>query len=249
MVTLKSAAEIEEMKIAGQFVAACHKRVAEMIRPGITTQEINDEVERLIVKAGGSAPTLGYNGYPYATCTSVNDVIAHGFPNSKPLQQGDIVTVDIVAELNGWVGDSAWTYAVGPISEEAEKLMRVAKECMYIGIERATVGSRIGDVVHAIQQHAEQNGFGVVRDLLAHGVGRSMHEEPNFPHVGSPGKGFRLKEGMVITIEPMLNEGTYRMTIDDDGWTARTADGKLSAQYEHTIAITKAGPVILTAQE
>lgn len=248
MVILKSRAEIEEMRKAGRIVAAFHQAITDMIRPDITTLDIESFAVRFLKENGAKAYTIGYNGYPFATCASVNDVIAHGFPSGKPLKEGDIVKIDIVAETDGWIGDSAWCYAVGEVSEEARNLMRVTKECLYLGIEKAVVGNRIGDVMHAVQTHAERNGFSVVRDLLGHGVGREMHEEPNYPHVGNPGKGFRLKEGMVFTIEPMLNAGTALMTIDADGWTARTADGSLSAQYEHTIAITADGPVILTAQ-
>ncbi|WP_028612512.1 type I methionyl aminopeptidase [Paenibacillus harenae] len=246
MVQLKSASEIAEMRKAGALVAACHKQVSAMIRPGVTTLAINDAVERFIRSMGGSSPTKGYKGFPYATCASVNDVIAHGFPSRVPLASGDIVTIDVVAEFGGWVGDSAWSYAVGDVSESAKRLMRVARECMSIGIDKAVVGNRIGDVMHAVQTHAEKNGYSVVRDLLGHGVGRSMHEEPNYPHVGKPDHGFRLKEGMVLTIEPMINAGAPQMFVEADDWTARTVDGELSAQYEHTIAITADGPVILT---
>ncbi|WP_028560425.1 type I methionyl aminopeptidase [Paenibacillus pinihumi] len=249
MITLKSPRQIEEMKQAGRMVADCHKEIAAMIRPGITTLEINDYVERRLAEMGGSQFTKGYNGYEYAICASVNDVIAHGFPDKKPLRSGDIVKIDIVAIADGWIGDSCWCYAVGDISPEAQRLMQITKECMDLGISQAVAGNRLGDVQHAIQQHAEAHGYSVVRDLLGHGVGRELHEEPNYPHVGLPGKGVRLKEGMVFTIEPMLNEGTYEMKIDADGWTARTADGRLSAQYEHTIAITKDGPLVLTSQD
>ncbi|CAG7609639.1 Methionine aminopeptidase 1 [Paenibacillus solanacearum] len=248
MIILKSRAEIEEMRRAGHIVAAFHRAIADMIRPGITTLDIESFAVRFLKENGAKAYTIGYNGYPFATCASVNDVIAHGFPSQIPLKEGDIVKIDIVAEADGWIGDSAWCYAVGEVSEEARNLMRVTKECLYRGIEKAVIGNRIGDVMHAVQTHAEQNGFSVVRDLLGHGVGREMHEEPNYTHIGTPGKGFRLKEGMVFTIEPMLNAGTALMTVDADGWTARTADGSLSAQYEHTIAITADGPIILTAQ-
>ncbi|UKS29553.1 type I methionyl aminopeptidase [Paenibacillus sp. HWE-109] len=248
MIILKSRAEIEEMRKAGGIVAAFHQTIAGMIRPGVTTLDIESFAVRFLKDNGAKAYTIGYNGYPFATCASVNDVIAHGFPNRKPLKEGDIVTIDIVAEADGWIGDSAWCYAVGEVSEEARKLMQVTKESLYLGIDKAVVGNRIGDVMHAVQTHAERNGFSVVLDLLGHGVGREMHEEPNYTHVGNPGKGFRLKEGMVLTIEPMLNAGKALMTIDADGWTARTADGSLSAQYEHTIAITADGPIILTAQ-
>ncbi|MEK5643424.1 type I methionyl aminopeptidase [Paenibacillus rhizosphaerae] len=249
MITLKSKAEIEQMRKAGRIVAAFHQAIAGMIRPGVTTLDIELFAVRFLKENNARAYTVGYNGYPYAICASVNDVIAHGFPSPKPLKEGDIVTIDIVAEADGWIGDSAWSYAVGEVSEEARNLMRVTKECLYLGIEKAVVGNRIGDVMHAVQSHAERNGYSVVRDLLGHGVGREMHEEPNYPHVGKPGKGFRLKEGMVMTIEPMINAGKAFMTVDADGWTARTADGSLSAQYEHTIAITADGPIILTEQK
>lgn len=248
MIILKSPKEIEEMKRANEIVADCHREIAKLIRPGITTLEINDFVAKHITKLGGKQFTKGYNGFPAETCASVNDVVAHGFPNRTPLKEGDVAKIDIVAEYDGWFGDSAWCYAIGNISETARKLMDVTKECLYLGIEQAVPGNRLGDVTSVIQAHAESNGFSVVRDLLGHGVGRSLHEEPNFEHVGHAGKGVRLKEGMVLTIEPMINEGTFRITIDDDEWTARTADGKLSAQYEHTIAITADGPLILTAQ-
>jgi len=248
MIILKSAREIEEMKSAGQIVADCHREVAKLIKPGITTQEINDFVAKHIIKLGAKQFTKGYNGFPAETCASVNDVVAHGFPGKKPLQEGDLLKLDIVAEYDGWFGDSCWTYAVGQISPEAERLMKVTKECLDIGISKVLPGNRLGDVTSAIQQHAESNGFSVVRDLLAHGVGRSLHEDPNFEHIGVAGKGVRLREGMVFTIEPMINQGTFRITIDEeDGWTARTADGKLSAQFEHTLALTENGPLVLTA--
>ncbi|MNO39283.1 Methionine aminopeptidase 1 [compost metagenome] len=248
MIILKSPREIEEMKKANQIVADCHREVAKLIKPGITTKEINDFVAKHIIKLGGKQFTKGYHGFPAETCTSVNDVVAHGFPSSKPLQSGDLLKLDIVAECDGWFGDSCWCYAIGEISPEAEKLQRVTKECLEIGITKALPGNRLGDITSAIQQHAESNGYSVVRDLLAHGIGRTLHEEPSYEHIGVAGKGIRLREGMVFTIEPMINEGTFRITIDDDEWTARTADGKLSAQFEHTIALTADGPLILTAQ-
>lgn len=246
MIILKSPREIEEMRPASQIVADCYREVVKLIEPGITTREINDFV-RHITKLGGKQFTKGYNGFPAETCISVNDVVAHGIPSNQVLMDGDLLKLDIVVEYDGWFGDSCWCYAVGNIRPEAQKLMKVTKECLDLGIARALPGGRLGDITSAIQQHAEANGFSVVRDLLAHGIGRSLHEEPSYEHIGIAGKGIRLKEGMVFTIEPMINEGTFRITIDDDQWTARTADGKLSAQYEHTIAITQDGPLILTA--
>ncbi|MDO3411609.1 type I methionyl aminopeptidase [Saccharibacillus sp. CPCC 101409] len=248
MIILKSKHEIEAIRKACQVVAECHRTIAPLIEPGITTNDLERIFEEVMQKHGAKPFQKGYRGYRYATCASVNDVIAHGFPSDKPLEAGDIVTIDTVAELDGWLGDSAWSYAVGQISPTAEKLMRVTKECLDLGIRQARPDNRLGDVTNAVQQHAESNGFGVVRDLLAHGIGRNLHEPPTYMHVGKPGKGVRLKEGMVLTVEPMITEGTYEMIIDPDGWTARTLDGRLAAQYEHTIAITADGPQILTAQ-
>ncbi|WP_334071751.1 MULTISPECIES: type I methionyl aminopeptidase [Paenibacillus] len=247
MIMLKSPREIEEMKAASQIVADCHREVAKLIEPGITTLEINNFVAKHIIKLGGKQFTKGYNGFPAETCASVNDVVAHGFPSSRPLQEGDLLKLDIVAEYGGWFGDSCWCYTIGKPSPAVERLLKVTKECLELGIAQAIPGNRLGDITSAIQKHAESHGYSVVRDLLAHGIGRSLHEEPSYEHVGVAGKGVRLKEGMVFTIEPMINEGTFRISIDADGWTARTADGKLSAQYEHTVALTADGPLILTA--
>jgi methionyl aminopeptidase len=248
MITIKTKEQIEKMKKAGAILAACHKEIAKMIRPGITSWEIDQFVERFLAKHGATPEQKGYRGYEYATCASVNDVICHGFPSKNPLQDGDIVTIDMVVNLDGWLADSAWSYAVGTVSEEAGKLLKVTKESLYKGIEKAVIGNRIGDISHAIQTYAEAQGFSVVRDFIGHAIGQNIHEEPQVPHFGPPGRGVRLKEGMVITIEPMLNIGKYFAKVDLDGWTARTVDGSLSAQYEHTIAITSQGPLILTEQ-
>lgn len=248
MIILKSKDEIQYMKKAGEILAACHREIAKMIRPGIQTQEIDAFAESFMKKHGATPEQKGYNGYPYATCASVNDVICHGFPGKYALKDGDIVTIDMVVNLDGWLADSAWSYAVGNVSEQAQKLLDVTKTSLYKGIEKAVIGNRIGDISNAIQVYAEGEGFSVVREFIGHGIGQEMHEEPQVPHYGPAGRGPRLKEGMVITIEPMLNVGTYRSKLDSDGWTARTQDGKLSAQYEHTIAITADGPVILTEQ-
>lgn len=248
MITIKSEREIQLMAEAGKLLAATHREIAKMIKPGITTWEIEEFVDKYLAEHGATPEQKGYEGYKYATCASVNEVICHGFPNKKPLKEGDIVTIDMVVNLNGGLADSAWSYAVGEISTEAQHLLDVTKESMYRGIAAATVGNRLGDIGHAIQSYAEAEGLSVVRDFTGHGIGKTMHEEPMVLHYGKPGKGMRLKEGMVITIEPMLNIGTWHMKIDRDGWTARTADGKLSAQYEHTLVITKDGPVILTEQ-
>ncbi|KAA8785831.1 type I methionyl aminopeptidase [Paenibacillus amylolyticus] len=248
MITIKTKEQIEQMRKAGEILAACHREIAKLIRPGITTQEIDQFAEAFMKKNGAIPEQKGYNGYPYATCASVNDVICHGFPGKYVLKDGDIVTIDMVVNLDGWLADSAWSYAVGNVSPEAQHLLDVTKNSLYKGIEFAIVGNRIGDISHAIQTYAEGEGLSVVREFIGHGIGEKMHEEPQVPHYGPPHRGPRLKEGMVITIEPMLNIGTFRSKLDSDGWTARTLDGSLSAQYEHTIAITADGPVILTAQ-
>jgi len=249
MIVLKSKREIEQMKKAGEILVGCHKMIAKMIKPGITTLEINQKVEAYLAEMGATPEQKGYRDYPYATCASINDEICHGFPRNEPLKKGDIVTIDMVVNYNGALADSAWTYAVGEVSAELQKLMDVTKKALYIGIEQAKVGNRIGDIGFAIQQYVEEHGFSVVRDFIGHGIGKVIHEKPEVPHFGLAGKGPRIKEGMVFTIEPMVNMGDYKMKMDNNGWTARTIDGKHSAQYEHTIAITKEGPVILTDQD
>ncbi|UQD51188.1 type I methionyl aminopeptidase [Bacillus methanolicus] len=249
MIVLKSPREIEMMKKSGEILAACHKELAKIIKPGITTWEIENFVDQFLKEHGAVPEQKGYKGYQYATCASINDEVCHGFPRKDPLKEGDIVTVDMVVNYNGALADSAWTYAVGNVSPKTEKLLEVTKEALYKGIEQAKIGNRIGDIGHAIQTYVESEGFSVVRDFIGHGIGSVIHEKPDVPHFGLPGKGPRIKEGMVFTIEPMVNEGTYHTQMDDNGWTARTIDGKNSAQYEHTIAITKDGPIILTDQD
>jgi methionyl aminopeptidase len=246
MIILKTKEQIQKMRNAGKLLAACHQEIEKRIQPGISTWDIECFVEEYLRTHGATPEQKGYHGYPYATCASVNDVICHGFPNRQALKEGDIVTIDMVVNLDGWLADSAWSYGVGNLSEEAARLLTVTKESLFKGIEQAVIGNRIGDISHAIQTYAEANGFSVVREFIGHGIGENMHEEPEVPHFGPPGKGPRLKEGMVITIEPMLNVGSYHAKIDQDGWTARTVDGSLSAQYEHTLAITAEGPLILT---
>ena len=248
MIMLKTEREIMYMKEAGTVLASCHKEIAKMISPGITTWEIDRFVENYLDRHKAKPEQKGYKGYKYATCAAINDEICHGFPRKKPLESGDIVTIDMVVNLNGWLADSAWSYAVGDISHEAETLMKVTKEALYTGIAKAKVGNRIGDIGHAIQSYAESKGYSIVREFVGHGIGRDIHENPQVLHFGHPGRGPRIEEGMVFTIEPMINIGSPECTIDDNGWTARTEDGKLSAQYEHTIAITKEGPLILTEQ-
>lgn len=249
MIVIKTSEEIAKMKKAGEVLAACHRELRTFIRAGVTTLEIDRFAEEFMKNNGATPEQKGYHGYPFATCASVNDVICHGFPSEKALVDGDIVTIDMVVNLDGWLADSAWSYAVGNVSETSQKLLDVTKESLYKGIEQAVVGNRIGDISHAIQVYAEAQGFSVVRDFIGHGIGQKMHEEPQVPHYGPPNRGTRLKAGMVLTIEPMLNTGKYHSKIDEDGWTARTVDGGLSAQYEHTLAITDEGPIILTEQK
>lgn len=249
MITLKSAREIEAMHESGKLLASIHVQLRDFIKPGITTLDIDRFVQEKIELAGGIASQIGYSGYEFATCTSVNDEICHGFPTNRVLKSGDLVKVDFCIELNGGLSDSCWSYAVGELSLEHAQLMKDTHEAMMLGIEQAVIGNRIGDIGHAIQTFAEAKGYGVVRDFIGHGLGPTIHEEPAVPHYGKPGKGLRLKEGMTITIEPMITMGTWQMNMDANGWTARTRDGGYCAQYEHTLAITKEGPILLTNQD
>ncbi|BBH21756.1 methionine aminopeptidase [Paenibacillus baekrokdamisoli] len=246
MIIIKTKEEINNMRKAGIILASCHKEIAKLIKPGISTNEIDQFAEKFMLEHGATPEQKGYNGYRFATCASINDVICHGFPSETALKDGDIVTIDMVVNLNGWLADSAWSYAVGSVAPEAQRLLNVTEESLYKGIAQAVIGNRIGDISHAIQTYAEAEGFSVVREFIGHGIGSIMHEEPQVPHYGPPGRGPRLKEGMVLTIEPMLNAGEWKSKLDSDGWTARTIDGRLSAQYEHTLAITEDGPFILT---
>jgi methionyl aminopeptidase len=246
VIVIKSRHEINIMREAGKVIAECHAALKDFIKPGITTLDIDRFVEEFIVKHNMIPAQKGYKGYPFAACTSVNDVICHGFPSNYRLQDGDIITVDMVTLYKGLHADSAWSYAVGNISDEAAHLLKVTEEALYKGIEQAVIGNQISDIGHAIQTYVEAQGLSVVRDYIGHGIGRQMHESPEVLHYGPPHKGPRIKKGMTFTIEPMVNIGTYETKLDDDGWTARTADGSLSTQYEHTIAITDNGPEILT---
>ncbi len=249
MITRKSRREIDAMKESGALLASIHERLRDFIQPGITGHEIDQFVENIINENNAVAAQIGYQGYEYATCISINDEICHGFPTDRVLKDNDLVKVDMVIELNGAFSDSCWAYAVGEASEEVTDLMEVTLEALYKGIEAAQVGNRIGDIGAAIQNFVEPKGYSVVREFVGHGIGPTMHEAPSVPHYGEAGKGKRLKEGMTLTIEPMINTGTWKSKMDDNGWTARTEDGGLSCQYEHTIAITKEGPEILTKQK
>ncbi|SER97177.1 type I methionyl aminopeptidase [Salisediminibacterium halotolerans] len=248
MIERKSEREKQYMIEAGQLLASIHKKLAEMIEPGVTTLELDQFVENTLNDNKAEAVQKGYHGYPFATCASVNDEICHGFPRNEKLQNGDLLTIDFVVRYKGVLADSAWTYAVGELTPEALELMSVTKEALYKGIEAARAGNRVGDIGAAIQSYTEGAGFSVVRDFAGHGIGPTIHEEPNIPHFGSAGKGLRLKEGMAITIEPMINAGEWRSKMDENGWTARTKDGSLSAQFEHTLIVTKGRPIITTEQ-
>ncbi|WP_062305696.1 type I methionyl aminopeptidase [Alicyclobacillus sendaiensis] len=249
LITLKSRHEQNLMREAGKVVAGCHEALRSFIRPGIRTLDIDRFVEDFIRRHRMEPAQKGYRGYPYASCTSVNDVICHGFPGEYVLQEGDIITVDMVAVHKGLHADSAWSYAVGEVSETARRLLDVTRQALYIGIEQAVPGNHISDIGHAIQTYVEAQGFSVVRDYIGHGIGRQMHESPEVLHFGPPHRGPRIKKGMAFTVEPMVNVGTYETKLDPDGWTARTADGSLSAQYEHTLIITDEGPEIITKQD
>ncbi|MTT30831.1 type I methionyl aminopeptidase [Terrilactibacillus sp. BCM23-1] len=246
MIQLKSKNEIEKMREAGDLLARCHQEIKKRIKPGVSTWDIEVFVDAFLKEHGATAEQKGYNGYKYATCASINDEICHGFPRKTPLKDGDIVTIDMVVNLDGGLADSAWTYAVGQVSDKVKDLLDVTEKSLYLGIEQAVVGNRIGDIGSAIQTFVEGKGYGVVRDFVGHGIGPTIHEDPQVPHYGRPGRGLRLREGMVITIEPMVNIGDWRSTLDSNGWTARTMDGSLSAQYEHTLLITDDKPLILT---
>lgn len=248
MITLKSRREIDEMKKAGDILVATHKEIKKLIKPGITSWDLEVFADEFIRKHDAIPEQKGFEGYEYAICASINDEICHGFPRKKKLNEGDLITVDMVVNHHGALADSAWSYGVGEVSEEVARLMEVTRKSLYLGIEQAQVGNRIGDIGHAIQSYVESQNLSVVREFIGHGIGPTMHEKPEVPHYGNPGKGPRLKEGMVITIEPMVNTGGWKSKMDDNGWVARTVDGSLSAQYEHTLAITKDGPEILTYQ-
>lgn len=249
-ITLLSRREIEKMRQAGRLAAALLDHLAPMVRPGVSTLELNDEAERWTQAHGAKSAPLGYHGFPKSICTSVNEVICHGIPNAKQiLKEGDIINIDVTPILEGYHGDTSRTFFVGTPSLTAKKLVEVTQECLRRGIAAVQPGGRIGDIGAAIQEYAEANGFSVVRDFVGHGVNRVFHTAPQIPHYGTRGKGKRLRPGMVFTIEPMINEGTWEAEVLEDGWTAITKDRKLSAQFEHTIAVTEDGVEILTLSE
>ncbi|MGN6395092.1 MAG: type I methionyl aminopeptidase [Mucilaginibacter sp.] len=242
----KSVEEIELIRESSLLVSKTLGEIAKVIRPGIKTIELNKLAETFIRDNGGVPAFLNYHGFPYSLCISPNDQVVHGFPNQRELVEGDMVSVDCGVVLNKYIGDSAFTFAIGEVSDEVKRLMRVTRECLDLGVQKAVAGMRIGDIGHAVQEHAEKHGYGVVKELVGHGVGLQLHEKPEVPNYGRRGSGTKLEEGMVIAIEPMINAGKARVKFWDDGWTVSTVDGKPSAHYEHTVAIRKGQPDILS---
>lgn len=251
MIIYKTKEEIEIMRHSCLMVGKTHAELAKILKPGISTLKLNDLAEEFIRDNGGIPSFKNYGGtYPFATCISLNDAVVHGFPTTYELKDGDIVSLDIGVYKNGFHGDSAYTYAIGEVSAEVKQLLRVTKESLYKGIEKARAGNRVGDIAYAIQEHTEKkHGYGVVRDLVGHGLGRSMHEEPQVPNYGKRGTLAKLKEGMVLAIEPMINMGVKEVFQAEDGWTILTKDSKPSAHFEHDVAITSGAPDILSSFE
>ncbi|ACL68899.1 type I methionyl aminopeptidase [Halothermothrix orenii] len=250
MIILKSPREINIMREANRIVAEVHARLAEEISPGITTADIDKLGEELIRKKGGIPSFKGYRGYPASVCVSINDEVVHGIPSKKRvIESGDVVSLDIGVIYEGFHGDAARTLGVGEVSKEASRLIEITEQSFFHGIEQAKPGNRLSDISHAVQNYVEKNGFSVVREYVGHGIGRDMHEDPQIPNFGPPGRGPLLKEGMTLAIEPMVNAGGYMVKTLADGWTVVTKDGSLSAHYENTIAVTKDGPVILSCLE
>src|SRR4051812_27552184 len=246
MIIGKSQKEIDKMRASGQLVGRVLQELRAMVRPGITTLEVDRAAEKMITDAGACPTFKGYNGFPFSICASVNEQVVHGFPSNYALQDGDIFSIDVGVTLEGFVGDTAATVPVGRVSDEAKKLIRVTEECLQMGIEQCRPGNHLGDIGHAVQSHAEAQGYSVVRDYVGHGIGRRMHEDPQIPNYGKPGKGVKIKSGYVFAVEPMINMGGLHTKTLKDGWTVVTVDSQPSAHVEHTIAITEEGPEVLT---
>lgn len=247
MVVLKTARELAAMRNAGRISSRALREAGKAVEPGVSTAEIDKIVREYIEKQGATPSFLGYGGFPASACISVNNVVIHGIPNKKQiLKQGDIVSIDVGAYFEGYHGDNAWTFACGDVSDEAQALMDATRESLFEAIKIAKAGMRIGDIGSTVQRYVEARSYSVVRDFVGHGVGAKLHEDPSVPNYGTPGHGVRLLPGMAIAIEPMVNQGTHKVKVLDDEWTTVTADGKLSAHFEHTIAITPDGPVIMT---
>lgn len=249
MITMKSAREIEIMRRSGKITSAVLAMLLKTAKPGMTLREVDRLAEKGIRERGGIPTFKGYHGYPASICASVNEVVVHGIPGNQVLKDGDILSIDIGTTFEGYVSDTAATVALGNVSVEAKRLLRVTQEALMLGVAAMQQGNRLSDIGHAVQAHAEAHGYGVVRALVGHGVGTKMHEEPQVPNWGEAGKGIVLRPGLVLAIEPMITEGTYDVETLKDGWTVVTADGKLAAHFEHTIALTDGGPRILTLRE
>ncbi|MCL2105964.1 MAG: type I methionyl aminopeptidase [Oscillospiraceae bacterium] len=250
MIILKTSRELSLMRDAGRIAAEALRRVGEMVKPGVTTMALARAAHDYIVKCGAAPTFLDYNGFPGSICVSVNDEVIHGIPSEKrTLREGDLVGVDLGATYHGYVGDTAASFAVGAVSEELRLLSDTARESLYLAIEQAWPGGRLGDISAAVQTHCEARGYSLVREYCGHGVGRVLHEDPGVPNVGVAGRGLKLKPGMTLAIEPMVNQGRAAVKLLPDGWTVKTRDGKPSAHFEHTVAITSEGPVILTKVE
>lgn len=247
MIELKSPREIDLMREAGRMVSVVLKELEEMIAPGVTTKELDEKAEKTIYALGGEPAFKGYRGYPASICTSVNEEVVHGIPGKRLLKEGDIIGVDVGVRYNGYCGDSAVTFPIGKIDEEAEKLLEVTYQALFRGIRAAIAGNRIGDIASTVQETAESHGYSVVRDFVGHGIGSEMHQDPQVPNFGEPHQGILLKKGMVLAIEPMVNLGTYDVEILQDHWTVVTKDRKRSCHFEHTISIGEGEPEILTA--
>jgi methionyl aminopeptidase len=246
MIVRKSSREIERIAAAGALVAETIAHVGALLAPGVTTDELDAAADAFIRERGGIPTSEGYRGYPKAICISANEVVVHGIPGAHVVAEGDVVTIDVGVTLDGYIADSAYTFAVGEIDGNAQRLLEVAEDALEAGIAEARVGNRVGDISHAVQVVVEGSGFSVVRSLVGHGVGRHYHEDPHIPNFGEPGRGPRLAEGMTIAIEPMITAGSPEVVVASDGWTISTADGSLSAHFEHTVAVTEDGPRILT---
>jgi methionyl aminopeptidase len=246
MIIAKSEKDLEKMRAVGELIAEVRESLREMVKPGLSTMDLNRAGEKMMRDAGSIPTFIGYHGFPYAICASVNDAIVHGFSNETPLVEGDIISLDLAATYQGFVGDTAITIPVGKITEELAQLIRVTDECLELGIQQSRVGNRVGDIGWAVQSHAEKFGYGLVRDYTGHGIGRAMHEAPQIPNYGRQGTREKIRAGYCFAIEPMLNLGTGETRTLDDKWTVVTLDGKPSAHAEHTIAITADGPEILT---
>lgn len=245
-INYRSVEEIELIRESSLLVGKTLGEIAKLVGPGVKTIELNKLAETYIRDNGGVPAFLNYSGFPYSLCISLNDKVVHGFPSQYELKEGDLLSVDCGVVLNKYYGDSAYTFAIGEVSDTVKKLMRVTQECLVLGVEKAVVGMRIGDIGYAVQEHAEKNGFGVVKELVGHGVGTRLHEKPEVPNYGKRGSGIKLEEGMVIAIEPMINAGRAGVKFWDDGWTVSTVDGKPSAHYEHTVAVKKGKADILS---